>query len=80
VDFAGAGTGLVPDLSATDGAVLSGTAIFALPEGRGTRVTFLLAPEARDSVDLRLVLRDDGGTQRSPVWLYRWTRARDGGA
>lgn len=80
VDFAGTGTGLVPDLSASDGAVLSGTAIFALPEGHGTRVTFLLEPEERDSVELRLVLRDDDGMQRSPVWLYRWTRARDGGA
>jgi glucans biosynthesis protein len=38
-----------------------------------------MTPEARDAVELRLVLRDDAGAAVSPVWLSRWTRARDGG-
>jgi glucans biosynthesis protein len=78
VDFAGPSDGLVADLSATDGELI-GTSLFPLPEGRGTRVTFLLTPGTADSVDLRLVLRDGAGVAASPVWLYRWTRARDGG-
>ena len=78
IDFAGDGAGLEPDLTATAGEV-SGASLFPLPEGRGTRVTFLLTPGTADSVDLRLVLRDAGGLAASPVWLYRWTRARDGG-
>ena len=78
IDFAGDGAGLEPDLTATAGEV-SGASLFPLPEGRGTRVTFLLTPGTADSVDLRLVLRDAGGVAASPVWLYRWTRARDGG-
>jgi glucans biosynthesis protein len=78
VDFRGDGDGLLPDLSATGGD-LSGASLFALPGGRGTRVTFLLTPGERDAVDLRLVLRDAAGRAASPVWLYRWTRARDGG-
>ena len=78
VDFAGAAEGLVADLSASAGTV-GGTSVFSLPDGRGTRVTFLLTPGAADSVDLRLVLRTEAGEAASPVWLYRWTRARDGG-
>ncbi|NKX44024.1 glucan biosynthesis protein [Roseicyclus persicicus] len=79
VDFAGPPDGLVADVSATGSAELIGTSLFPLPEGRGTRVTFLLTPGTEDSIDLRLVLRDAGGAAASPVWLYRWTRARDGG-
>jgi glucans biosynthesis protein len=79
VDFAGPPEGLVADVSATGAAELLGTSVFPLPEGRGTRVTFLMTPGTEDSVDLRLVLRDAGGAAASPVWLYRWTRARDGG-
>lgn len=78
VDFAGPGEGLVADLSSSAGEV-TGASLFALPEGRGTRVTFLLTPGTSDAVDLRLVLRDAQGVPATPVWLYRWTRARDGG-
>ena len=78
VDFAGQPDGLVADLSSNAGEV-SGASVFALPEGRGTRVTFLLTPGTADTCDLRLVLRDAGGVPATPVWLYRWTRARDGG-
>lgn len=77
VDFAGTATGLSPDLSATTGEI-SGKSLYLLPDGRGTRMTFLLAPGDIDTVDLRLVLRDNSGAAASPVWLYRWTRARDG--
>jgi glucans biosynthesis protein len=79
VDFAGDAQGLSPDLSANGEAELSGLSVFALPEGRGTRVTFLLTPGAAEAVELRLVLRDAAGRAESPVWLHRWTRARDGG-
>jgi glucans biosynthesis protein len=77
VDFAGNEAGLWPDLSPTDGAI-SGESLFILPDDRGTRMTFLLTPGDVDTIDLRLVLRDNTGAAASPVWLYRWTRARDG--
>lgn len=79
IDFDGLAEGLEPDLSASDGADLTGLSRFALPEGQGTRVTFLLDPGARDAVDLRLVLRRPDGAPASPVWIARWSRARDGG-
>lgn len=79
VDFAGDARGLSPDLSASGDADLSGLSLFPLPEGRGTRVTFLLTPGADQAVELRLVLRDAAGRAESPVWLHRWTPARDGG-
>jgi glucans biosynthesis protein len=79
IDYAGDVTALVPDLSATGGARVSDASLFALPGGRGTRVTFLLTPGTKRSADLRLVLRDADGAPAGPVWLYRWTRARDGG-
>lgn len=79
VDFDGDAGGLTPDLSVSGAAELSGLAMFALPGQRGTRVTFLLAPGAAAAAELRLVLRRSDGSPASPVWLHRWTRARDGG-
>lgn len=81
VDFAGTTDGLTPDLSASgsDEDVLSGMSFFALPDGRGTRVTFLLTPGDAKALELRLVLRDGAGVPASPVWLHRWTLMRDGG-
>ncbi|KGE02629.1 glucan biosynthesis protein [Pseudohaliea rubra] len=79
VDFAGRHEDLVPELSVTDGAAVSGTSVFPLHGGRASRVTFLLHPGDRQSAELRLQLRDAAGVPASPVWLYRWTRARDGG-
>ncbi len=78
IDFDGERAGLVPDISATDGE-LSGVSLFALPGSRGMRLTFLYMPGSIESADLRLVLRDQETVAVSPVWLYRWTRARDGG-
>ncbi len=81
VDFDAPPDGLALDLSASgpDPEVLSGSSMFALPDGRGTRVTFLLTPGDADAVELRAVLRDLNGVPASPVWLHRWTRMRDGG-
>ncbi|WP_371059559.1 glucan biosynthesis protein [Rhodosalinus sp. 5P4] len=79
VDFAGAAAGFEPDLSVSGDAELSGLSLFALPGGRGTRVTFLLTPGEAPAAELRLVLRRADGSAASPVWLHRWTRARDGG-
>ncbi|WP_233488894.1 glucan biosynthesis protein [Rhodovulum sp. 12E13] len=80
IDVAGPPDGLVPDLSALgDGAELSGLSVHALPERGATRVTFLLAPGGASAVELRLVLRDGAGRPASPVWLHRWTPARDRG-
>lgn len=79
VDFAADIADPVPDVSASGGAEISGVAAFALPDGRGTRVTFLLTPGALETADLRLVLGSGDGAPVSPVWLHRWTRARDGG-
>ncbi|MEM7720950.1 MAG: glucan biosynthesis protein G [Pseudomonadota bacterium] len=74
--------GLTPDLSvfgSEDPGILYGTSLFGLPEGRGTRVTFLLKPEVEEALELRLQLRDAEGAPATPVWLHRWTRKRDGG-
>jgi glucans biosynthesis protein len=79
VDFEGPHRDLAPDLSVSDGAAVSGTSLFPLPDGRGSRVTFLLHPGDSSSAELRLMLRDEAGVAASPVWLYRWSRARDGG-
>lgn len=79
IDFAGDADGLSPEITAQGAAEIAGIGLFALPGGRGTRVTFLLTPGAIDAVDLRLVLRDADGAAHAPVWLHRWTRARDGG-
>lgn len=68
-----------PLISSHEDAEITGISAFALPDGRGTRVTFLFAPGDLDAAELRLSLRADDGTPQSPVWLHRWTRARDGG-
>lgn len=80
VDFDTIAEGNTPDLSVFGAApeALFGLSVFDLPEGRGTRVTFLLKPEEADALELRLVLRDADGKPTSSVWLHRWTRKRDG--
>jgi glucans biosynthesis protein len=80
VDFATTDTALVPDLSvAGAGVAAEGLAAYPLPGGRGLRVGFQLIPGAADVAELRLLLRDARGRAASDVWLWRWTRARDGG-
>lgn len=78
VDVATPAEGVVPDISASGGAVVSGVSAFGLPGGGATRVTFLFAPGEDDAAEIRLGLRAADDTPLSPVWLHRWTRARDG--
>jgi glucans biosynthesis protein len=79
IDIAGDATGRTPDITASGPAEITGVSLFSLPEGRGTRVTFLLTPSDVAAVDLRLVVRDETDDANTVVWLHRWTRARDGG-
>jgi glucans biosynthesis protein len=75
IDFDSVAEGLSADVAALGAGEVSGLSVFPLPEGRGTRVTFLFAPRDADAADLRLILRG----APAPVWLHRWTKARDGG-
>jgi glucans biosynthesis protein len=78
IDVTGEPDGLLPEITGPEAVEIDGVSAFALPGG-GTRLTFLLAPGDTDAADLRVVLRDDGSAEAPPVWLHRWTRARDGG-
>jgi glucans biosynthesis protein len=79
IDYAGDATGLKPEIDAPHAAEIDGTSLFHLPGDRGTRLTFVLTPNALDTAEIRVVLRDMQGTAATPVWLHRWTRGRDGG-
>ena len=79
IDFAAILDAPLPLLSASGGAEILGVAAFPLPDAGGTRVTFLFAPGDLDAAELRVSLRSEDETPQSPVWLHRWTRARDGG-
>ncbi|MEM6609827.1 MAG: glucan biosynthesis protein [Pseudomonadota bacterium] len=81
VDFDTHAEDLVPDLSVSgsDQEVLSGLSVFQLPEGRGTRATFLLTPGNAEVCEIRFALRSANGIPQSPIWMHRWTRKRDGG-
>jgi len=79
IDIAGDAARLRPEIMAQGQAEITGLSLFPLPDGRGARLTFLLAPGDANAVELRLVFRDGGGRVAAPVWLHRWTRARDGG-
>ena len=79
IDLSGTPDGLTPDISVAGNASISGSGIFPLPGGRGMRVTFLLTPGQAEAADLRMQLRDASGRAIGPVWLHRWTPARDGG-
>ncbi|MEJ8562547.1 glucan biosynthesis protein [Yoonia sp. GPGPB17] len=79
VDVATVVDGALPVISTTDGAKVLGISAFPLPDDSGTRVTFLFTPGDRDVAEIRLSLRAADETPLSPVWLHRWTRARDGG-
>ncbi|MFD1509402.1 glucan biosynthesis protein [Lacimonas salitolerans] len=79
IDLDGVADDLTPDISASGAAEISGAALFPLPGDRGMRLTFLMAPQDSHPVELRVGLRDGAGAAAGPVWLHRWTRARDGG-
>jgi glucans biosynthesis protein len=75
IDLDAPAEGLTAQVSAQGRGEVSGLSVFALPGGRGSRVTFLLTPGEADATDLRMTL----DRASAPVWLHRWTRARDGG-
>lgn len=79
-DVATGAEGLQADLSVnTKADVLSGVTVFPLRDGVA-RVSFLLSPEAgTETLDLRMQLHSPDGAPIGPVWLHRWTPARDGG-
>jgi len=80
IDFAGDPDEMRPDIAVSDqGAEVSGVSLFPLPVPGRFRTTFLLTPGETEAVELRLQLRDPAGRAASPVWLHRWTKARDGG-
>ncbi len=79
VDVASSAVDAVPLISSSEGSTLTGVSAFALPDGQSTRITFLFDPGELEVAELRLSLRSEDGTPHSPVWLHRWTRARDGG-
>lgn len=56
--------------------------LIGIPIGNGfmDNIAAFCRKAAVDSLGLRLVPRDGAGLGASPVWLYRSTRARDGGA
>lgn len=78
VDVATVAEDAQPVISASDGAEVLGVSAFPLPDASATRVTFLFAPGDLDVAEIRLSLRGADETPLSPVWLHRWTRARDG--
>lgn len=79
VDFDTPAEGTQPVISASSGAKVLGVSAFALPDNAGTRVTFLFDPGEKDAAELRLSLEAPDNAPAGPVWLHRWTRARDGG-
>ncbi len=80
IDFSGSAEGLVPEIDvAGEGAEVSGASLTQLPDDHGTRLTFRLTPGAAPSAEVRVMLRNTAGEPVSPVWLHRWTPARDGG-
>jgi glucans biosynthesis protein len=71
-----------PEIEAGPGVLISGVALYPLPDDGPARhrLSFLLTPdEATDSAELRLRLSGRDGNLLAPLWLYRWTRRRDGG-
>jgi glucans biosynthesis protein len=80
IDFEGDPTGLTADVRASDSAAeIFGMSLFPLPEPGTFRTTFLFTPGEAAVAELRLQLLDAAGQPQNPVWLHRWTRARDGG-
>ena len=79
VDVSGSPDGLTPEITVPATVAVEGVSVFALPDGGGTRLTFLLLPaEEIDAADIRVALHD-GRAHAASVWVHRWTRARDGG-
>ena len=60
---------------------ISGETLYPLPETGEIRASFVFEPAPGATVaELRVSLRHRAGSQpAAPVWLHRWTPARDGG-
>lgn len=71
-----------PAIEGGPGVSITGVALYPLPDDGPARhrLSFLLTPdEGTDSAELRLRLSGRDGNPLAPLWLYRWTRRRDGG-
>jgi periplasmic glucans biosynthesis protein len=80
IDYAGGAEGLSAVVQSSIGdETITGMSLFPLPEQRLFRTTFLFTPGENEAAELRVQLRDGAGIPQNPVWLHRWTRARDGG-
>jgi len=79
VDFAPEAATGRPEIAVSGGARVEGVTAFPLAGAPRFRVSFVLLPGAAEAAELRLVLRDPEGRPVAPVWLHRWTPARDGG-
>ncbi len=69
----------MPEIDVAGKGRVSGASLVQLPDDHGTRLTFRLTPNTAPSAEVRVMLRDTSGAPVSPVWLHRWTPARDGG-
>ena len=80
IDYAGAAEGLSAVVQSSLGdETITGISLFPLPEQDMFRTTFLFTPGENEAAELRVQLLDGEGVPQNPVWLHRWTRARDGG-
>ena len=89
IDFAPAPGARAPDpdnlrldIGDVADAIIDGQALYALaPHPGALRASFVLTPlDGLDVAELRVRLRyRDSGALAAPVWLFRWTRSRDGG-
>ncbi len=89
VDYEGLPADAWPELKGTNDVQFSEPVLLSLPGDESetetpatpsrTRVAFRMRPGSADGADLRLVMRGTNNDELAPVWLHRWTRARDGG-
>ncbi|WP_439562406.1 glucan biosynthesis protein [Roseinatronobacter sp.] len=63
------------------GTYITGAAFYRLhADDPALRASFVFTPpDDMDVAELRLRLRQPDGALLAPVWLYRWTRSREGG-
>jgi glucans biosynthesis protein len=79
IDVATQAEDATSDLSVSEGGETTGVSIFKLPDQGVMRITFLFSPGDQQTCEIRLSLRAADGSPLSPVWLRRWTPARDKG-
>lgn len=79
VDFEGPGAEALTPFLQTSAGEVDGVSAYQIPDRGHLRVGFQFDPGSAAVAELRLVLRDQGRSPKSPVWLHRWTPGRDGG-